>query len=92
MIVLALVASVVALWLVGEHSKRAALVRIGGPARTAIFQRAHDDLIQSCRLPEAADGLLHEHCVHQANFVLQFPECDSACERDARAQLPRATR
>jgi hypothetical protein len=74
----------------GRNSR--AVSRVPDPARNAIFERARQDLIETCALPQAADGPIRDHCVHQAQFVLHFPECDEACAQVARATLPRAQR
>jgi len=60
--------------------------------RGAIFRRASDELATTCRLPEAVDGPLREHCTSEASFVLLFPECDANCGRLARDILPHARR
>jgi hypothetical protein len=60
--------------------------------RSEIFRRAYDDLRETCRLPEAREGPVQEHCRNTASFVLLFPDCDKACGEAARALLPRARR
>jgi cytochrome b pre-mRNA-processing protein 3 len=60
--------------------------------RAAVFQRAYDDLRETCRLPEAAGGPLLDRCRSTASFVVLFPECDAACGQAARALQPRSRR
>ncbi|HVR03666.1 MAG TPA: hypothetical protein VMT47_16125 [Polyangia bacterium] len=60
--------------------------------RTEVFRRAYDDLRETCRLPEAHEGPVQEHCRNTASFVLLFPDCDKACGEAARALLPHARR
>lgn len=54
-------------------------------ARQAIFSRAYLDLVKTCTLPDAARGPVREHCLQQAKFVLQLPECGPVCVKAARA-------
>jgi hypothetical protein len=75
----------------GEHD-RASVAHIASSQRAAIFERAHIDIMETCRSPEADHEPLHQHCLHQAAFVLLFPECDTDCGRTARALLPHARR
>jgi hypothetical protein len=69
-----------------------AVAQVSSLHRSAIFDRAHEDLRETCRLPEAAQGPLRDHCVAEAAFVLLFPECDAACGLAARRVLPQARR
>ena len=69
-----------------------AVARVVTDHREAIFARAHDDLLETCRLPEAAEGPIRDHCVATAGFVLLFPECDADCGRLARDLQPHARR
>jgi hypothetical protein len=60
--------------------------------RQSLYARTLDDLSTTCRDPAAAVGELHEHCVAQAHFVMELPECGDACQRAAAAVLPHARR
>lgn len=68
------------------------IARLSPAHRAVIFARAREDMFETCTLPEADTGPLREHCLNQAVFVVQFPECNGACQQAARALLPRATR
>jgi cytochrome b pre-mRNA-processing protein 3 len=82
--------SVVGVLLEGQSQREVSRLPITD--RGAIFRRATDELATTCRLPEAADGPLRDHCTTEASFVLLFPECDAACGRTARDILPHARR
>jgi hypothetical protein len=75
-----------------EGQSQRDVARIAAPNRVGVFRRASEDLRETCNLPEAAVGPLHDHCASQASFVMLFPECDAACAQVARAFLPRARR
>jgi hypothetical protein len=75
-----------------ETRARADVAALSVADRAAIFARAHDDLVRTCGLPDAAEGALRDHCVSAASFVLLFPECKDACVDTARALLPHARR
>lgn len=61
-------------------------------ARQALYTRTLDEVATLCREDAAAAGSLHDHCVAQARFVLRFPECADACQRDAALVVPHARR
>ena len=92
LVICGLVAAISAIGMFSGRDARDAVVRLPAPLRAEIFARARDDLAQTCALPAAADGPLREHCIAQARFILQFPECDQPCVQAARARLPRVTR
>ena len=73
-----------------ESRARSDLAPVPAAERSAIVRRAHAELEATCRLSGAASGVLRDHCVETARFVLLFPECDAACAQTARALLPRA--
>ena len=60
--------------------------------RLSLYQRTLDEVETFCHEPTASSGVLHEHCVAQARFVEQLPECKDACRRSANALLPHARR
>ncbi len=60
--------------------------------RAQIYERALGDTESSCTTPAAGEGALHEHCLHQAEYLVLFPECDSRCQNLAQAILPHARR
>jgi hypothetical protein len=78
--------------LLAQTHAEGAVARVVTNHRDAIFARAHDDLLETCRLPEAAEGPIRDHCVATAAFVLLFPECDADCGRLARELQPHARR
>ena len=60
--------------------------------RQALYTRTLDEISNLCRTDSAASGELRDHCVAQAQFVLELPECGDACQRAAAAVLPHARR
>jgi cytochrome b pre-mRNA-processing protein 3 len=90
-VVLAFGALLGLIFLAGNR-ERHAVAAISSAHRAAIFDRAHSDLNETCRLAEASREPLRQHCVDQASFVLLFPECDAACGEMARQVLPHAHR
>jgi hypothetical protein len=95
LVVLAAILGLGAIGAVGVLAERQAQHRVAGlpPSdRAAAFRRAHQEIFETCRLPQAAESPLREHCANEASFVLLFSECDATCAEAARALLPRATR
>jgi hypothetical protein len=45
------------------------------PVRQGLYDRALSDVLASCGLPEAKNGLLRGHCLDQARFLQTMPEC-----------------
>ena len=60
--------------------------------RLSLYQRTLDEVQTLCRESAASSGALRDHCVAQARFVEQLPECTEACRRSANAILPHARR
>jgi hypothetical protein len=61
-------------------------------ARRSLYARTLDEVETICRDEAAALGSLRDHCVAQARFVEQLPECTDACRRAAAIILPHARR
>jgi hypothetical protein len=61
-------------------------------ARRGLYAHTLYELDTVCRDPAAASGSLRDHCIAQAHFVLQLPECVDACQRAAAFVLPHARR
>ena len=55
--------------------------------RQGLYQRALDDVAAACGLPQAQTGLLRRHCLDQARFLQQLPECSDDCARLAQDLL-----
>ncbi len=60
--------------------------------RQSLYARTLEELSTICRDTAATGGELHDHCVAQARFMLELPECDDACQSAAAAVLPHARR
>lgn len=75
-----------------RHEEGVGIRSLTAAARQSLYARTLDELTTICRSAAAAGGELHDHCVAQAQFVLQLPECTDACQSAATAVLPHARR
>ena len=64
------------------------------PAETrhTLFVETLGELTSVCRGSPAATGILRDHCVDEARFVVQLPECTDACRHAVALILPHARR
>jgi hypothetical protein len=61
--------------------------------RIALFQRTMSEVVSVCMNRLALEsGQLHDHCLSQASFLGQFPECGSSCRATVSSVLPRSHR
>lgn len=72
-----------------QREEEASLRALPATARRDLYTRTLDELDTVCRVPAAGSGKLLEHCVSQAQFVRQLPECAEACQRAVARVLPR---
>jgi hypothetical protein len=81
-------------FLVGTPRRQTAELRqLPNAVRTNLYQGTLHEVKSICTLPAAMEnGVVRDHCVAQAQFVLTFPECDQDCGVAARAVLPHAHR
>lgn len=87
----AIVIAVLALWLTDRTDERRAIEQLSGQERRALYERTLHTLRSSCdpkTLPEGLD----DFCQEQAEFVVQFPECDAVCRSLAKPHQRKATR
>ena len=75
-----------------RHEDSAGIRALPTAKQHSLYARTLDELSTICRDAAAAGGELHDHCVTQARFVLELPECGEACQRIAAAVLPHARR
>jgi len=83
------------LWAGATLSRREDRAGVHSLARAksqSLYAHTLEELSTICRDDAAGDGELRDHCVAQARFVLELPECDDACQRTAAAVLPHARR
>ncbi len=85
-VLVALVASVWSSW----GGERRAVARLDPQTRTPLLARTLDDLRSVCLRPDAAHPA--SWCRQQAEFALEFDECDGACRAAAREVLRVPTR
>lgn len=71
--------------------ERAAIGQLPEVERQALYERTLRSLETTCRGGERPDGL-ERFCREQAEFVVQFPQCDAGCQRLARTHLPTPSR
>lgn len=74
----ALFALVLALWTARERREQAAVMSLPAFERRALYERTLHTLESTCETVTHRDGLA-DLCGEQAEFILQFPECDAAC-------------
>jgi hypothetical protein len=95
-VLVALIVAALGLFWAGTYLSRreneAGIHSLSAEARHGLYARTLDELETICRDPAAASGTLREHCVAQAHFVLQLPECTDACQRATAIILPHAHR
>jgi cytochrome b pre-mRNA-processing protein 3 len=80
-VALALVAAalvVVGVFLFDPDTERRAVRRLPEAERRALYGRTLRTLETSCAPAERSRGL-DDYCREQAEFLLNFPECDAAC-------------
>ncbi len=75
-----------------RHEESAGIRSLPTAERQSLYARTLDELSTICRGAAATGGELRDHCVAQARFVLELPECGDACQRAAVAVLPHARR
>ena len=51
--------------------------RLPEAERTALYERMRADL-ELCAAPSGK--LIKKHCEHQAELIVEFPECDASCK------------
>lgn len=95
-VVLAIVAGALGFFALGAyldvHDAADGMHDLTPAVRSSLYERTLDEVETLCREPAASSGAVREHCVAQARFVEQFPECKDACRRSANALLPHARR
>jgi hypothetical protein len=77
---------------VGQWNRVTSLRHVPPSIRAVEYRRALQDAEETCARPESATGMLRQHCVDQAQFLILFPECDARCRGVVEAILPRARR
>jgi hypothetical protein len=77
---------------ISNRNDAAGLRALPAATRAALLTRSLNELRTVCLDPAAAAGNLRDHCVEQAQFILQFPDCGDACRRAGAVILPHAHR
>ena len=63
------------------HPGSRAPAPLSAEVRQGLYQRALNDVVAACTVAEAKAGILRQHCVDQARFLQQLPECTGDCTR-----------
>jgi hypothetical protein len=74
------------------RQETASIRKLAQESRHTLYLRTLEEVETICRDPAAAAGALHEHCVSQARFLVELPECGDGCRRSAEVILPHAHR
>jgi len=90
-ILLALALLLAVWWWWGGRAERVAIADLDPQERAALYQRTLQNLRSTCEPPERPRGL-DDYCRRQADFILKFPECDSACRSLANRQSNQPSR
>lgn len=85
-----LTGAIIFIWIWNQYSEERALRALPEAQRRALYLRTLADLESVCAHPHGSD--LDGHCRAQAEFMLQFAECDDACRQLAHRQLQTPTR
>jgi len=88
---IAIVATLIGIWLWAGRAEHKAIHELRAEERQALYDRTLKTLQATCAPPERPKGL-DDYCRRQANFILEFPECDSSCENLARQQASQPSR
>jgi hypothetical protein len=95
-VLLALIVGALGLFWAGVRlsyrEETAGLHQLSSQARQSLYARTLDEVSTICQQEAAASGSLRDHCVEQARFLMQLPECNDACQRAAALTLPHARR
>ncbi len=76
-------------WSLG--AERRAILRIPPVERHAIYENAYGEMTRLCGAGPRTDAL-EKRCTELIQFVVQFPECDDACQAVARSHRPIPTK
>ena len=78
-------------WTSEQRLQRDAIEQLPAPERRALYDRTLRTLASACGSRPLPEGL-QPYCQEQADFILQFAECDEACKRLARPHQSRPMR
>jgi hypothetical protein len=85
------VIAAIAFFQVDRGDERAAIGELPAQERRALYERTLRTLASSCAPIKQRQGLA-DHCREQAEFIVQFPECDGACRALAEPHQRKPTR
>ena len=96
-LVIALIAAGLVLFAWGAvmsaRQDRDSIRQIAERERTTLYLRTLQEIETICREPAAAEsGGLRDHCIAQARFLVELPECGEPCRHSAEVILPHAHR
>jgi cytochrome b pre-mRNA-processing protein 3 len=77
----------ITLWFWQTRAEPRAVARLRADERAQIYRREMENFQTLCGQGPRND-VLENRCKQRADFILQFPECDVACQQLARAHMP----
>jgi hypothetical protein len=88
---LAVFVGLVLVWSANQRSQRRAVEGLPQAERRELYERTLRTLQSPSCDPQRSKGL-DDYCREQADFIVQFPECDAACAELANRHRQRPTR
>jgi hypothetical protein len=82
---LLLMGAMLLLWTWRHQRELDAIEQLAKPERRDLYERTLQTLTSSCGRGTRPSGL-DEFCRQQAEFILQFSECDASCQSLSRQQ------
>lgn len=86
LVVFLMVAAGALFWIWSPGPESRAIRDLPEPERHVLYERTLATLHSPCDPAHGSDGL-KDYCREQAEFIVQFPECDVACASLARRYL-----
>jgi cytochrome b pre-mRNA-processing protein 3 len=83
----AILIAVSAFWIWNRGVESRSLNELAVPERHALYQRTLQTLQSSACDPNHGAHGLHDYCRRQAEFIVEFPECDASCSALAKRLL-----
>lgn len=86
-----LLAGALGFWVWVEGAERRVVRSLAPAARAELYGREFGAFTELCGRGRRPDAL-EARCRERAEYLLQFPECDSSCQELTRSHLPKGTR
>jgi hypothetical protein len=79
--------ALVVLWISSSGAERRAILRLSEDERGVLYHREFASFRTLCGEGRPRDAL-EKQCRERSEFLLEFPECDEACQGVVRLQWP----